>query len=172
LESGELGYLGRLLEFSGQLDEAVAMLRRSLEFNANNASAPTYLAYALLYQGKAEEALAVLKTSHDEGWAATGYPVVYWALGRRAESDAALARLIRNWGDGASGNVPDMYAYRGQIDEAFQWLDHAYERRDVNLLYIRYNPLLNNLRGDPRYQAFLHKMKLEGDGPPTTDSSP
>ena len=166
LDSGKLGYLGRLLEFSGQLDEAVTTFRRTLELNPNHASAPTYLAYALLYQGKAEEALAVLKLSHDEGWAAAGYPVVYWALGRRAESDAALTRLIRNWSAGASGNVPDMYAYRGQIDEAFQWFDRAYEQRDVNLLYIRYNPLLKNLRGDPRYHTFLRKMKLEGDGLP------
>jgi tetratricopeptide (TPR) repeat protein len=172
LESGELFSLGVLLEFSGQLDEAIVMLRRSLEFNPNNATAPTYLAYALLYQGKAEEALTVLNTSHDDGWAAAGYPVVYWALGRRAESDAALERLIREFGDGASGNVPDMYAYRGQIDEAFQWLDRAYHQRDINLLYIRFNPLLSNLRGDARYQAFLHKMKLDGYGLPPADSPP
>lgn len=59
-----------------------------------------------------------------------------------------------------------MFAYRGQIDEAFQWLDRAHEQRDVNPLYIRYNPLLKNLRGDPRYLAFLRKMKLDGDGLP------
>ncbi len=155
-----------MLEFSGQLDESVIILRPTLEFNQNQASAPTYLAYALLYQGKPEEALSVLKSSHDEGWAAAGYPVVYWALGRRTESDEALARLMGIWGAGASGNVPDMYAYRGQIDEAFQWLNRAYEQRDVNLLYIRYNPLLKNLRGDPRYLPFLRKMKLDGDGLP------
>ena len=49
---------------------------------------------------------------------------------------------------------------RGQKDEAFQWLEHAYELKDTGLTYMKGDPFLKHLEGDPRYTAFLRKMKL------------
>jgi hypothetical protein len=52
------------------------------------------------------------------------------------------------------------YAYRGERDEAFAWLERAYRQKDSGLWLIKGDPLLKNLAGDPRYPAFLRKMKL------------
>jgi adenylate cyclase len=53
-----------------------------------------------------------------------------------------------------------IYAYRGESDEAFKWLDRAYAQKDALLHQIKGYPLLKSLEGDPRYKALLRKMNL------------
>ena len=53
-----------------------------------------------------------------------------------------------------------MYAFRGEPDRAFEWLERAYRQRDAGLMEIKADPLLKNLERDPRYGAFLKKMRL------------
>jgi serine/threonine-protein kinase len=53
-----------------------------------------------------------------------------------------------------------VYAFRGEKDRAFEWLDRAFDLRDEDLYVIKGDPLLKNLEGDPRYKAFLRKMNL------------
>jgi serine/threonine-protein kinase len=53
-----------------------------------------------------------------------------------------------------------VYAFRGEKERAFEWLERAYEARDEDLFFIKGDPLLKNLEGDPRFKAFLRKMNL------------
>jgi hypothetical protein len=53
-----------------------------------------------------------------------------------------------------------VYGYRGQLDKSFQWLERAYNQRDPGLPSIKVDPLLKNLRHDPRYTEFVKKMRL------------
>lgn len=46
------------------------------------------------------------------------------------------------------------------MDEAFTWLDRAFERRDVSLIAIQTDPLLRKLRADPRFAALFLRMKI------------
>jgi len=52
------------------------------------------------------------------------------------------------------------HAYRDEIDTAFEWLDRAYEQREPLMAWIKLDPLLNKLQGDPRLDAMLEKMNL------------
>jgi hypothetical protein len=54
---------------------------------------------------------------------------------------------------------------RGEIDEAFAWLDHAYEDRNPLLLPIGVARLYDSLRDDPRFAVLLKKVGLEGVRP-------
>jgi hypothetical protein len=86
--------------------------------------------------------------------------LVYYAMGRRAESDAALAKLMDK---GQLSGVAFFYAYRRQLDQAFTWLERAYGERDVGLVGFKefqVDPLLKNFAHDPRFAAFLRKMNL------------
>ena len=53
-----------------------------------------------------------------------------------------------------------MYAFRGEADRAFEWLERAYTERDSGLTEIKGDPLLKNLEHDPRYTDLLKKMRL------------
>jgi hypothetical protein len=44
--------------------------------------------------------------------------------------------------------------------KAFSRLNRSYDQKDVELFLVKDDPLLKNIEGDPRYRAFLHKMKL------------
>jgi len=80
--------------------------------------------------------------------------------GRKKESDAALAELIAKYRAGAAFQIAEVYAFRGKADRAFEWLERAYAQRDSGLTAIKGDPLLKNLEHDPRYAAFLKKMRL------------
>jgi len=53
-----------------------------------------------------------------------------------------------------------VYAFRGETDRAFEWLERAYASRDSGLAQFKGDPLLKSLEHDPRYAAFLKKMHL------------
>ena len=59
--------------------------------------------------------------------------------------------------------MAEIYAYRNEADNAFEWLERAFKQRDAGLSLMKEDPLLRNLYDDPRWRAFLKKMKLPVD---------
>jgi hypothetical protein len=53
-----------------------------------------------------------------------------------------------------------VYAFRGETERAFEWLEGAYTKRDPGITLIKGDPLLKSLERDPRYTALLKKMRL------------
>jgi hypothetical protein len=87
--------------------------------------------------------------------------MAYDALGRRAESDATLAEVVRTQQDSAACNIAIVYAARGDRDQAFKWLGRAVDQRELLLGHkFRNDPWLVPLRTDPRYRALLRRMNL------------
>jgi hypothetical protein len=86
--------------------------------------------------------------------------MAYHAMGRKADSDAALARLTTERAADMASWIAEVYAYRGDHDQAFTWLDRAYRQKDVNLWLFKTSLAFKNLESDPRYKAFLKKMNL------------
>jgi hypothetical protein len=90
----------------------------------------------------------------------TGLAIIYHAIGRERDSDAALARLTTDRASDAAYEIAEVYAFRGEIDEAFAWLNRAYQQKDVELFTIKGDPLLKTLEPDTRYEGFMRKMNL------------
>jgi hypothetical protein len=70
------------------------------------------------------------------------YAIAYYALGREKESDAALSELITKYHAGDAYQIAQVYVFRNQSDEAFEWLDRAYAQRDSGLIGTKVEPLL------------------------------
>ena len=87
-----------------------------------------------------------------------GLPLAYHALGRKADSDAALAALIAKWEKGSPSNIAYVYAYRGEADKAFEWLDKAIEYGDPGISDIVMDNLFAKIHADPRWLPFLRKI--------------
>jgi len=91
----------------------------------------------------------------------SGSAMAYFALGRKADSDASLAEMLNGQNDLHPFEIAQAYAFRGESDEAFKWLDRAYAQKDSGgLPFIKSDPLFKKLESDPRYKAFLKKMNL------------
>jgi tetratricopeptide (TPR) repeat protein len=88
------------------------------------------------------------------------HPVAFDAAGRKAEADDALREQIARGADVHAYNVAVTYAYRGERDLAIQWLERAYAQRDQGLPELHTEPLFKSIANDPRFKAFLRKMKL------------
>ncbi len=86
--------------------------------------------------------------------------LTYRALDRNKQADAALAEYVAKYDRQSAYQVAELYGVSGQLDQAFEWLEKAYARHDGGLTQMKGDPLLKNLEHDPRYAAFLRKMRL------------
>jgi hypothetical protein len=70
------------------------------------------------------------------------------------------SRLTKERAGEHAFQIAQAHAYRGELDQAFGWLDRAFDQKDAELYWIKGDPLLKKLEADPRYKAFLRKMNL------------
>jgi tetratricopeptide (TPR) repeat protein len=152
--------LGLLLLGAHRDTEAEAAFRKAAELDPDGELGHFGIGLALLLQDKTDAALREMQQEKDEYWRACGLPLVLYALGRRSESDAALAALKDKHAGDSAYQIAEVHAFRGEIDLAFEWLERAYAQRDGGLLVIQVDRLLRGLVADPRYKAFLRKLKL------------
>jgi adenylate cyclase len=163
LSSVSWDQLGEDQMYAGNLAEAVAALRQAQELNPAYPNAHWNLGVALLVSGKPTEALAEFERDPDDDDRSAGRALVYPSLGRTAAADSALRQFeaaAAKAGEGSAYVTAAIHAYRGERDQAFAWLDRAYQRRAPDCSTVKLDPLLRNLRTDPRFKAFLRKMKL------------
>jgi serine/threonine protein kinase/tetratricopeptide (TPR) repeat protein len=153
-------FLGNLQYAATCYPEAHKDLERALELNPQTPYAHQLLSGVLLHEGKPQEALQEIAMEPSEWARLTGQAIAYHALDRKADSDAALAGLIAKHSDESAFQIAEVYAYRGQLDKAFEWLNRAYDERDPGVPEIKTDPLLENLRHDRRYLVFVKKIGL------------
>jgi TolB-like protein/Flp pilus assembly protein TadD len=148
--------LGNMQRGRGRLAEAEAEFRRALDISPQYVAGHYYLALTLLAQGKVDAARAEMQLEVADGGRDAGLAIIEYAKGNRAESDLDLARVPEDWGYW----IAAAHAYRGEIDQAIGWLNRAYSEKDVDLAFIKTEPIFEQLKIDPRYKAFLKKMNL------------
>jgi TolB-like protein/DNA-binding winged helix-turn-helix (wHTH) protein/cytochrome c-type biogenesis protein CcmH/NrfG len=152
--------LGEIEYYTGRLDQAAADGKKSLELNPDYWAGPILLTHIYLLQGRPQDALPEIEHVHYAPYRAHLYALTYHALGRKNESDAALRELTTKYYASNAAEIAEIYAFRNQTDEAFEWLDRAYAQRDPSLMATKMDPLLKSLHNDPRYAALLKKLNL------------
>jgi TolB-like protein/DNA-binding winged helix-turn-helix (wHTH) protein/Flp pilus assembly protein TadD len=145
--------------FMGQLNQAAANVKKSLELNPDIWTGPRMLSRIYVLQGRPQDALPEIKLERYDSSRDFLYAIAYHALGRNQESDAALSELIAKH-PSDSFHIAEIYAFRNQSDEAFEWLDRAYGQRNDGLILAKVDPLLTSLRHDTRYAALLKKLNF------------
>ena len=145
---------------AAQLDDAVAAFKKALELSPERAATHEALGRVYLVQGHPQEALAEMEKEPDLTWRGQGLALAYYALGKKKESDVALSEYVAKFHAEGAFQIAEVYAFRGESDRAFEWLERAYTQRDGGLSEMKGDPLLKNIEHDPRYAAFLKKMKL------------
>jgi tetratricopeptide (TPR) repeat protein len=150
--------LGYRLYVASRYDEAQTELQKALDLNPQAPFVHFVLGKVLIAEAKPLQALAEIEKESSEWGKLTGQALVYHALGREQDSTAALAELIVKHDTDSAYQIAEVYAFRGEADKAFEWLERAYEQRDAGMPEIKTDPLFTNLRRDPRYSGLLMKM--------------
>ena len=158
---------GRLL-VAGRVDEALEQLHKTLEMNPHFGPAHQTLGWAYLNKGKHEEAVqefqqALQLSGTDDTDLILDLGFAYATAGSRGEARRILTKLkkLHERGLVPSGSIAILYGALGELNEAFAWLEKAYEERDPELTYLkvpgrRFEPL----RNDPRFTKVLLRMGL------------
>jgi TolB-like protein/thioredoxin-like negative regulator of GroEL len=152
--------LGTVQFFRGDYRAAREAMRRSLEINPEQSNTAAYLAFTYLMMGDPATALSLSQRATVNVFRLQGAAFAEHELGHAQVAQQSLDEMIqRNAGD-AAYQIAQVFSWWGDKDQAFQWLDKAYLQHDGGVTLVKVDPLLKNLRPDPRYKAFLHKLNL------------
>jgi TolB-like protein/Tfp pilus assembly protein PilF/predicted Ser/Thr protein kinase len=162
IDSFTLDSLGGALCAANRLPQCLEAYLKVLQLHPEFDGAHSSVGMARLYLGQFDAALAAMQQEPNEDYRLHGLALAYWGLGQRSESDAALHSLTVGFAVSDAYGIATAHAYRGEIDEAFRWLDRAYRQHDAGMVAIKADPLLRNLHRDRRFQALLTRMKLSG----------
>jgi len=166
LSTGLNGNLGSVLVFTHQWDKAIEQLRYSIDLDPNYWFDYCFLGRAYEQKGRLPEAIEAFQRGlalegNTELWSGLGHS--YAVSGRRDEAQKVLDHLkeLSAHSYVAPYNVAIIYAGLGENDEAFAWLNRAYEDRSYTLVeYLTTDARLDSLHSDPRFDELRRRIGL------------
>ena len=156
-------YLGVLLEVSGRFEESLQPITRAIELAPAADEFRTHLARALACAGRLSEAEAIAKQEPNEGYRVAIQSFICFRRGDLVGGTKLRNELIANYSATRTGYIAIGYADTGDRDEAFVWLNRAYDIRDAAIAWSKTGVVLQNLHADPRWPVFLRKIGLADD---------
>ncbi|MDQ3041931.1 MAG: tetratricopeptide repeat protein, partial [Acidobacteriota bacterium] len=155
--------LGIAFFYARRYTEAVVQFKRVVAMDENFRTAYVWLVAALEMQGNQSEAfewqmkLLALQKADEE--TIQLYKTIYQTLGWQGVLRERVKRFDQ--GDqaffyGAAYNAP-----LGNKDKAFEYLEKAYQRRELWMFYLQVDPRLDSLRDDPRFDELVRRVGLK-----------
>ena len=157
---------GWVLYYAREYDRAIEQCRKALNLDARSLSARDCLGSAHLAMAAFDQAIAeytsVVASSGNDPLRLAGLGCAYALAGRKSQARKILAELNEA---AKSHYVPSyflsmVHASLGDKDEAFKWLEKAYEQHDSYLVRLKVEPGMDPLRSDPRLTKLLYRMNL------------
>jgi TolB-like protein/Flp pilus assembly protein TadD len=173
--------VGRLLYFARKYDEALTELHQAADMQPNSPTVGAWIARSYLNKGMIAEAVAAefrtrsasygLDAASQDAvraaYSANGLPGFWKKL-----KELLLARTTRRDTVHASYHLAEISALAGEIDEAFRWLEKAYQERTGHMPWIKVTPSLDVLRPDQRFDYLLRRMGLPPSNPRKRKGAP
>lgn len=154
------GITGALAYFyAGRHQEGIEIWRDSIRESPQSGFIHKSLALSLLETGDIDGALAAIQNEPTDGHRQQGLALIYETMGDRERSTEELEKLLadsRRW----TFEIAEVHSFRGELDEAFAWMDRAIARKDRALRHVMYSPYLDNMRDDPRFEDVLRRVGL------------
>jgi tetratricopeptide (TPR) repeat protein len=151
---------------AGFPDQAIEQLEKTLDMAPEFPLAHWMISFPYLQKGLNDEALAHLRkavkiSGADLFIGHLGY--AYGVSGKREEALQILGNLQRMAGERyvQPYSIAWVYAGLGEKDQAFEWLEKAYEERAGFLLFCRSMDTVDVLKDDPRYADLMRRIGLE-----------
>jgi TolB-like protein/Tfp pilus assembly protein PilF len=144
---------------AGRLDEAEDAFRKAIELAPEGIGNHQRLAMVLLLKGQYDAALGEANKEPVEGRRASVRALIFPTTGDFDQAVREHDLLIAS-GERWTYEIAQMYAYRGMTDEAFHWLERALARKDSSLSFVSWDPFLDNIRGDPRFDILEERLGI------------
>jgi tetratricopeptide (TPR) repeat protein len=148
--------------FGRQFDEALGAIRKAKELDPGGEH--WFLALTLRELGTYEEAIAEFQKAEEQADAGfVGHlGNAYARAGRVSEAREVLRELKQRFAEEGVGayEIALIHGGLGEREQAFEWLERAYEVRDRGLLYLKVDPPLDPLRSDRRFHELVRRMNF------------
>jgi tetratricopeptide (TPR) repeat protein len=149
-----------------QYDDAVRLAMQFLVSEPDNAWEHTILGWTYEQKRMPDDAISQLQTAVDKTDSRSFFLAAlgnaYALAGRKSDADRVLRTLFQRSGKSyvSAFDVATIYAGLGDKDKAFIWLDKAAAEHSTFLVYAKWEPRLDPLRSDPRFQQLLTRIGL------------
>ena len=143
-----------------QLDKAEESVRQAIFLSPTVPAGHSNLSYIHLLRGQNEQALAEAELETEAVWKKFTMVSVLHALGRFDNADKSLQEYIDDNREFWAYQVADLYAFRGEIDKAFEWFEIARQQRDPGFSWLLSDPMLYELYDDPRWEPLVESVGL------------
>jgi tetratricopeptide (TPR) repeat protein len=153
-------YLGHRFE------EAITQARKAISLDANFSVAHGYLGQALAARKNFDEAIAEMQRAVELSGGNVSYRAelasIYGLAGRAAEARGILEEILRDAKERyvSPYDIAVIYVGLGDTDNAFRYLDAAFEERNVRLVNLGVHPFFDSLRNDHRFRSLLRRLGL------------
>jgi TolB-like protein/tetratricopeptide (TPR) repeat protein len=151
---GSVAYAAR------RYSDALPPLRKALDLNPKMTFAHFLAGASLMGLGRLPEARKEFEAEPENEFHFSGLAIIERMLGDGAAADKAFADLIATRGDSASYQQAEVLAQWGRPDEAIKKLVRARQVGDSGLVYVATDPLLDPIRSDARFNAFVRSLRL------------
>ena len=152
--------LARVLFNAGKLDESEAAANKIPELQPTASSSHRFQILVAVQRGDGDGALREANLEPDENFHRFGLALAHYIRGEHKEADAALSDLIAHAHDRLAYQIAEVYAVRRDPDNTFKWLQISFDQHDGGTLSLLVDPLLRDLRGDPRYKALVASLGM------------
>jgi TolB-like protein/DNA-binding winged helix-turn-helix (wHTH) protein/Tfp pilus assembly protein PilF len=158
---------GWILFHAKRYDEAILELRSVLAVHPDSATARWFLGFALIGKGRPEEAIHELEKTasimHRSPGSIELLATANAHAGHRSEALRLINELKRRQQTTyvPAGAFINPYLALGDYDQAFVWLERAYQEQSNILQFLKVHPFFDPVRSDPRFAALLHRVGLD-----------
>jgi TolB-like protein/DNA-binding winged helix-turn-helix (wHTH) protein/Flp pilus assembly protein TadD len=156
-------HLGDYYRSAERFDDALEAFKNATTLNPELSLVHYKIASVLLASNDPEAALAEFLLSTDEEFALKGRALSCHALNRTEEFEAAFEELRDRYGEQWPSEIAHVYAWTGDHDAAFEWLDKAVAINEIGIVNSRQVLWLTPLHDDPRWQEYLEKIGLSDE---------
>ena len=159
-----VAYEMRALRFMrlGRLEEAEADIDKAIQLSPGSGSHYGNRALLRLLQNRPQEAIADAEKADHESLRLAILAMANNDLGFQEASDEAFGALLAEHADDDAYNIAMAFAWRGESDKAFDWLDRAISHGQ-SVYGIKTDPFFQGLTGDPRWDSILERLGLTDD---------
>src|SRR5262249_32759236 len=154
------------LYIARRYEESAGAFAEAISLDPEHTQAYAFQGLAYYELGNLQNASSSCEMKPDDWLSQWCLAMVYHKLGRHPDAESQLAKLKAANGDDAALQYAEIYAQWGDRVKALDWLDTAMRLRDPGLEFLKTDPLVDPLRGEPRFQAILRELKFPGSSDP------
>jgi tetratricopeptide (TPR) repeat protein len=160
--------LGLAYFYDQEYKKAFEQYKKTLEIDPHFIFTYMYLGWGYLQKSMFEEALVQMKKEEDiakgrNPYIETWIGITYLRMGKKEKVQEILNTLIKKSEQEyvSPYHIALIYFSLGESDKGFEWMDKAYQELDYWLNWIKIEPVLDEVRSDPRFETLLEKLNFK-----------